>query len=458
MEKTHISIALLVTILVSTINSVSGQPEGEAPGKGMDRIVAVVGNEIILESDIELLYHSQTDIALQSVSEEQAKCIILEDHLFQKLLISQAKIDSVEVSEEQIDDELDRRMRFFISQVGSENELEAYYGKTILEMKAEFRERIENQLLVQKMRARTTENIKVTPSDVKAYFDDIPKDSLPYINSEIEVAQIVKMPPISEEEKQRVKDKLEGLRKRIVNGASFGDLAYMYSEDPGSAKKDGELGPVDRGALVPEFEAVAFNLKGDDISEIIETTYGYHIMQLIERIGERVNVRHILLIPKVSSTDLNNARVFLDSIQQKLLTDTLTFDELAEKHSDDEETKMNGGKMLNPQTGSTKFEPTQIDPMLLFTIDKLKVGQVSEPVLMRTADGKEAYRLIKVLKRTDPHRASLELDYQKIQAAALEEKQSHAITRWIAKKQEDTYIKIDPSYGNCTFTNSWNGL
>jgi len=434
------------------------QTEDEIPGKGLDRIVAVVGNELILESDIELLYHSQEEVALQSVSKEQAKCIILEDHLFQKLLISQAKVDSVEVSADQIDDELDRRMRFFVSQVGSEKELEAYYGKSIAEMKGEFRERIENQLLVQKMRAKTTENVTITPAEVKAYFDGIPQDSLPYINSEIEIAQIVKMPPISEEEKQRVKDKLEGLRKRIVNGESFGDLAYMYSEDPGSAKKDGELGAVDRGALVPEFEAVAFNLKGDEVSELIETEFGYHIMQLIERIGNRVNVRHILVIPKVSSADLTNARIMLDSLQQSLLTDTLTFDEIAEKFSDDVATKLNGGKLLNPQTGSTKFEPTEIEPMLLFTIDKLKVGQVSEPVLMRTADGKQAYRLVKVTKRTDPHRASLKLDYQKIQAAALEEKKSHAITRWIAKKQGDTYIKIDPAFKGCTFTNSWSGI
>ncbi|MCH7827897.1 MAG: peptidylprolyl isomerase, partial [Bacteroidetes bacterium] len=220
----------------------------------------------------------------------------------------------------------------------------------------------------------------------------------------------MKKPPISEEEKERIKEKLLELRKRIINGDDFGMLAYMYSEDPGSAKENGELGFLKRGALVPEFEGVAFSLKGDDVSEMIETQYGYHIMQLIERVGERVNVRHILLTPKVSSADLNNAREYLDSLQQVMLTDTMTFDEAAEKFSDDEETRMNGGKLINPQTGSTKFEPSQMDPMLLFTIDKMKLGQVSEPVLMRMADGKEAYRLVKLIKRTDPHCASLKQD------------------------------------------------
>ena len=458
MNTISIKVILLATAIMGVISSTYAQPADGNSGTNLDQIVGIVGNEVILKSEIELQYQSQGAVAFQGYTEEQAKCLIMEDNLFQKLLINQARIDSVEVSDEQVDGELDRRMRFFVDQIGSERKLEEYYGKSILEIKSEFREMIENQLLVQKMRAKTTENIAVTPADVKAYFAGIPIDSLPYINSEIEIAHIVKKPPISQEERERIKTRLAELRKRIVNGEDFGLLAYMYSEDPGSAKQNGELGPVERGALVPEFEGVAFNLKGDQVSEIIETQYGYHIMQLIERIGERVNVRHILLTPQVSSVDLKNAREYLDSIQQVMLTDTLTFDEAAEKFSDDEETRMIGGKMINPQTGSTRFEPTQIDPMLLFSIDKMKVGQISEPVLMRTDDGKEAYRLIKLIKRTNPHRASLKQDYQKLQAAALEEKQSHAITKWIAKKQGDTYIKIGPAYSDCTFTSSWNGL
>ena len=415
-------IALSLIASLAMLNPLLAQPGKEVPGKTLDQIVAIVGDEVILQSEIEIQFQSQEAYALQSMTEAEAKCALMEENLYQKLLINQSKIDSIDVSEDQITGELDRRMRFFIDQIGSEKKLEEYYGKSILEIKAEFREMVENQLIVQKLKSLTTENIKVTPSEVKAYFDDIPKDSLPYINSELEIAQIVKKPPITDQERERLKSELEGMRKRIVNGDDFGMLAYMYSEDPGSASKNGELGFVERGSLVPEFEAVAFNLKGDEVSELIETEYGYHIMQLIERVGEKVNVRHILLTPKVSPEDLNTAREYLDSLQQLMFTDTITFDVAAEKYSDDEETRMNGGKMKNPQTGSTVFEPTEIDPMLMFTIDKLKVGQISDPVLMRTPDGKEAYRLLKVIKRTDPHRASLKQDYQRIQSAALGEK------------------------------------
>ena len=451
-------IALSLIASLAMLNPLLAQPGKEVPGKTLDQIVAIVGDEVILQSEIEIQFQSQEAYALQSMTEAEAKCALMEENLYQKLLINQSKIDSIDVSEDQITGELDRRMRFFIDQIGSEKKLEEYYGKSILEIKAEFREMVENQLIVQKMKSLTTENIKVTPSEVKAYFDDIPKDSLPYINSELEIAQIVKKPPITDQERERLKSELEGMRKRIVNGDDFGMLAYMYSEDPGSAGKNGELGFVERGSLVPEFEAVAFNLKGDEVSELIETEYGYHIMQLIERVGEKVNVRHILLTPKVSPEDLNTAREYLDSLQQLMFTDTITFDVAAEKYSDDEETRMNGGKMKNPKTGSTVFEPTEIDPMLMFTIDKLKVGQISDPVLMRTPDGKEAYRLLKVIKRTDPHRASLKQDYQRIQSAALAEKQAHAITKWIASKQDDTYIKIGDFYSDCSFTNSWKGL
>lgn len=451
-------ITLSVIVILCLIGSISAQSDDETPGNVLDQIVAIVGDEVILQSEIELQYQAQGAYTLQSVTEEEAKCILLEENLYQKLLINQSKIDSIDISEDQITGELDRRMRYFIDQIGSEQKLEEYYGKSLVEIKAEFRELVENQLIVQKMKSLTTENIKVTPSEVKAYFEDIPKDSLPYINSELEIAQILRIPPISDEEKERMKTELEGMRKRIVNGDDFGLLAYMYSEDPGSAHKNGELGFVERGSLVPEFEAVAFNLKGDEVSELIETQFGYHIMQLIERRGEKVNVRHILLTPKVSPADLNSANEYLDSIQSLILNDTVSFEVAAEKFSDDEATRMNGGKMKNPATGGTVFEPTEMDPILVFTVEKMKVGQVSDPVLMRTADGKEAYRLLKLIKRTDPHRASLKLDYQRIQTAALEEKQSHAITKWIAKKQEDTYIKIGNVYGNCSFTNSWEGL
>ncbi len=450
----------LLSVLIILASSIitKGQISDKNEDVILDQIVAVVGDEVILQSEVEIQYQAQAGYEIQGLAKDPALCFLFEELLFQKLLLNQAKIDSVDVSEDQINSELDRRMRFFVDQIGSEQKLEEYYGKSILEIKSEFRDQVESQLIVQKMRARSTENVKVTPSEVRKYFNEIPEDSLPLISSEIQISQIVKKPPISTEEKTRTKTKLEDIRKRIINGEDFGMLAYMYSEDPMSAKENGELGFVQRGALVPEFEAVAFNLKEGDVSEIIETQYGYHILKLIERLGEKVNVRHILLIPKVSNNDLENALSFLDSIYQQILIDSLTFEAAAEKFSDDDESKLFGGKMMNPQSGSYVFVPNQIEPMLLFSLDKMKVGQISDPMIMQTPDGKQAYRLIKLNQRTEPHKASLKQDYQRIQTAALEEAQRKSINAWIEKRQEDTYIKINEEFTNCKFSNNWNGL
>ncbi|HIA10628.1 MAG TPA: peptidylprolyl isomerase [Flavobacteriales bacterium] len=421
----------------------------------VDHIVATVGNEIILHSEVEMQYLSQMQMGFKNLSAEEARCIVMEDILFQKLLLSQAKKDSIEVSNDQVEGELDRRMRYFVSQIGSEQKLEEYYGKSIVEIKAEFRELVKSQILVQRMQAKTTEHVKATPSEVREFFEDIPKDSLPYINAEIEVSHIVKKSPISETERQRTIDKLEELKERIAKGEDFGVLAFMYSEDPLSAKENGELGFVERGTLVPEFEAAAFSLKEGEVSGIVETKFGYHIMRLIERRGELVNLRHILIAPKVSNEDLQKAKLFLDSIYQLIAIDSLTFSEAAEKFSDDEDTKLNGGVMVNMQTGTSKFEATHLDPLLSFTIDKMLVGQVSQPTLMNTADGKQAYRLIQLKSRTKPHVANLKDDYQRIQEVTLEVKQQKAIQVWIKKKRAKTYIHIKEEYSDCVFANDW---
>ena len=433
----------------------SPYPLGEGSGLIVDKIVGIVGNEIILQSEVEIQYLSQDFMALQNVSEQKAKCMVFEEMLYQKLLLNQAQKDSVEISDDQVDAELDRRMRFFISQIGSEQKLEEYYGKSMIEIKTEFRDLIKNQLLIQTMQSKTTENIKVTPFDVRKYFERIPRDSLPFINSEVEIAHIVRKPDVNEDEKKRVKEKLEALRKRILNGEDFGTLAYLYSEDPLSAKKNGELDFVERGSFVPEFEAVAFTLKEDEVSKIVETTYGFHILQLIERRGERINIRHILLIPKVSPYDLSKAKAFLDSIAVLIEDDSLTFAVAVMKFSEDEDTRLNGGMLINQLDGTRRLETDQLDPVLLFTIDKMQVGEVSMPVLMNTTDGKQAYRLIQLISRTKPHRANLKEDYQRIQNATLNEKQNKGISKWIEKKRANIYVKIDDEYNTCNFTNNW---
>ncbi|MFH1319721.1 MAG: peptidylprolyl isomerase [Bacteroidota bacterium] len=435
-------------------------------GKMIDHIAAIIGNEIIIQSDIEAQYQTQNLMMPDNVTEQEAKCIIMEELLYQKLLLNQAQLDSIEITDDQVESELERRMRYFTNQIGSEQKLEEYYGKSILEIKAEFRDLVKNQLLIQTIQSKITDNIKATPSDIKNYFESIPQDSLPFINSELEIAQIVKKPAVNEKEKLIVKEKLENLRQRIINGEDFGTLAYLYSEDPLSAKQNGELGFVPRGSLVPEFEAVAFRLssnpdknlnggKGNEVSEIIETLYGFHILQLIERRGETVNVRHILLIPKVSPQDLTKAKAFLDSIAVLIEIDSLTFAEAAMKFSDDKDTKTNGGMMINQQDGTTRLDASQLDPVLSFMIDKMKPGEVIEPALMNTLDGKQAYRLLKLISRTNPHVANLKDDYNRIQKAALAEKQNTAIDKWIKKKQANTYMKIDDEYKKCNFAYNW---
>ena len=422
--------------------------------KVIDQIAVIVGKNIILESDIENQYYQYIMQGEIVGSESSVKCQMLESMLFQKLLLNQAELDSIEITDSQIDQTLEQRLRYFIAQLGSKEAFEDYYGKTIPEFKEEFREEIKIQLMIESAQQKITMNIDVTPSEVKSFFKSIPIDSLPLINSEVVIGQIVKKPPVSLEQKLLIKENLRKLRQRILQGEDLSTLAILYSEDPGSAKKGGELGLYGRGELYPEFEAVAFKLKKDEVSDIVETEAGFHIIQLIERKGEYVNVRHILMQPKVSPLDLLIARKELDSIAQLIRNDSISFDDAVVKFSDDP-SKNNGGLLINPITGTTKFEVNQLDPSVSFVINKLKVGKISYPVLMQTEDKKEAYRLLYLKKRTLPHRANLQEDYNRIQNWALQNKQGKAFKKWISKKAKKTYIKIIDKYRQCEFENEW---
>ncbi len=426
---------------------VSGQPVV------IDKIVAVVGDKAILFSDVEAQALQMQ--AQAGVSDSTIRCNVLEDIIIQKLLLNQAEKDSVTVSDEQVDAELNKKIRYFVNQIGSVEKLEAYLGKSIIKIKDDFKERIRDQLVVQQMQSKIAGDLKVTPAEVKAYFDNIPQDSLPLIESEIQVAQILKKPPVNEVERQRVKRDLIDIKRKIADGKSFASMAAFYSEDPGSAVKGGDLGFVGRGEMVPEFEAAAFALKGKEISDIIETMYGFHIIQLIERRGETINVRHILMSPKASASDLDKARIKLDSVAALIQAGSLTFEEAAAKYSDDVDTKFNGGLLVNPATGSTWFEVSQMDQNLFFVVDKQKVNEVSDPSLVRVGEKKESYRLVSLKARTNPHRANLKDDYQKIQQAAEAEKKDKQVRSWINRKRQSFYIKIDKEFSNCPFDNPW---
>lgn len=416
----------------------------------IDQIVAIVGNNIILKSDIENQY-TQLKAQGYSAYNVDLKCEIFEELLYQKLLLNQAQIDSVEITENQVEAELERRLRYFINQIGSEEKLEEFYNKSILEIKEEFKDVIHEQLLTQMMQSKITDDIKITPSDVRNFFKNIPKDSLPVINSEIELEQIVKYPNISETEKLAVTEKLQKLQERITQGENFATLAVMYSEDPGSAKNSGELGFVGRADLVPEFAAVAFKLKENDVSRIVKTEFGYHIIQLIEKKGELSNFRHILLTPKISPYEIVQTKNFLDSVATLIRTNKISFEKAALKFSEDENTKNNGGLMVNPLSGNTKFEPNQIEPLTSYAIKNLKIGEISEPFETKDEKQKQVYKIVHLKTKTKPHKANLNDDYQKIQDTALAEKKQNIISDWINKKQLSTYINIDESYKNCDF-------
>ncbi len=423
----------------------------------IDQVVAVVGNSPILKSDIEGQYIQMMSQNYYSSSVD-LKCEILEEYLFQKLLLNQAMIDSIEVTPKEVDTELNRRLGIFINQMGSEEKLEEYYNKSINEIRDEFRSIIKDQLLTQKMQSKLTTDIKISPSQVRQYFNEIPADSLPIIPASYEFSQIVVYPDLNDEQKQISYDKINELRERIVKGDSFATLAILYSQDPGSAAKGGELGFVSRTDLVPEFAEVAFSLNNTEVvSPIVETEFGYHILQLIERKGELVNVRHILIIPEISDVDVKKAKKDLEDVYKFILSDSLSFEKAAAAYSDDEDSKSNGGKAINPYTGNSKFLTDQIDANSLQILNQLTPGQTSSVFETRDLRGKKVYKIVRLDRKVDEHVANLNDDFKEISEVALQQEQFKRIQEWISHQIDITYIFIDDSYANCTFKYAdWN--
>ncbi|MES2628739.1 MAG: peptidylprolyl isomerase [Bacteroidota bacterium] len=434
------SIALL-GLLIST--AAFAQPTPQV----IDEIIAVVGNEIVLASDLA----SQKASLREQYKSEPDDCEVIED----RLMLNQAKVDSVEVSEQQLNSELDRRIRFFVQQFGSEKKMEEFYGKSIVELKEEFHDQLADQMRVQQMQGKITEDINVTPADVEKFYRRIPVDSLPLISSQVEVAQIVIYPAENSSEVSRTIERLERFRKEIAEGKDFSVLASLYSEDPGSAIEGGDLGMQEKGTFVPEFDAVAFSLNNGEISKVFKSQFGYHIMQMVERIGDKYHARHILLKPKVRTEDLSAARTKLDSLVNVMRKDTLSFEKAAVKFSMDDDTKNNGGILVNPQTGSPRFDMREIDPQISFTIDKLEVGEMSSPVLVTTTTGTQGYRILKLVERTQPHRANLREDYQTIQEAASGEVRSAALKEWVNRRIQTTYIKVEDRFIECSGRFNW---
>ena len=441
--------AIIAFVIICNTNSYAQQPQV------IDKVVAVVGSNIILQSDIEeqyLQYRLQGGV---KGSASSIRCEILEDLLFRKLMLNQAELDSITVTDEQIDSEVERYVRYYISQLGSIEKLEKYYDKNIAEIREDLHNQLKDKQLMDEVQRSIVSGVNATPSDVREFYRSIPKDSIPMVSAQYEIAQLVKKPPITLDEKLAVKNELYGIRTRILQGERFSTMARIYSEDPGSATKGGELGFQGRGDFVPEFEAAAFSLKDGEISEVIETEYGFHIIQLIERRGDYVNVRHILRTLKVSPEALQQAYNELDSIANLIRNDSITFDEAVKQFSDEPD-KVNGGYLVNELDGSTQFSAEDLDQQVSVVINRLQVGEVSDPVPMKTSDGKDAYRLLIIKKKSTPHKANLKEDYALIQQWTMQRQRQEAINEWIKSKSTKAYVKISDDYRDCDFKFDWN--
>jgi peptidyl-prolyl cis-trans isomerase SurA len=420
----------------------------------IDRVVAVIGREAVLQSD--LIARTEQARSAGITMDDAFMCDALEDLLYEKLLVEQGKLDSVVVDEGQVTAELDRRIRYFASQLGGEKKLEEFYGKSVAEIRAEFRDQIHDQLLIQNMQQKISGDIRVTPRDVQRFYQRIPEDSIPFINVEVEYAQLLRVPQPSQEEERRVRRKIEEYRESILKETKdFCTVAILYSEDPGSAKECGELGLVPTGVMVPEFDAVALSLKEGEISQVFKTQYGYHFMQLIERRGEQYNARHVLMRPQVTTSDLNATRAFLDSLLTDIRLGRTDFATAAAEHTDDEDSKGTSGLMIEPNSNTARWDMSTLDQQVFFVLDKLGLGEISEPQLVVMPDGSKAYRLLRLLVRTEPHKANLKDDYRLIQQATEGKLRAQAIDDWVKDRLSGTYIRLAPEYVQCEFSHDW---
>ncbi|QTN39903.1 peptidylprolyl isomerase [Cryomorphaceae bacterium] len=443
------TIKAFLVLFLSASTAGWAQPTGEV----IDQVVAVVGGYKVLRSDVEAQYlqYQQQGIAETALS----KCQVFEDLMFEKLLLNQAEIDSIIISDEQVESEMDRRLSMLEAQIGGIQKLEEFYGQSIVEIKEEMRSSMKSQLTAQRMQGEVVGEVEVTPGEVRKFYRDIPRDSLPSSIPEVEVAQIVKFPEVREEAKTDAIEELRQIKERIANGSKFSTMAILYSEDPGSSKNGGLYEGVKRGQFVKEFEGVAFALQPGEVSDVFETQFGYHVCQLEAKRGQEIDVRHILIVPKISPQDLQEAQNFLDSLKVIINDGILSFEEAAMEYSDDTDTKNNGGLMVNPATADTKFEISELDRSVYFTIEEVNVGEIAGPINYQTPNGKQGFRLVQLISRSEPHRANLKDDYQRLQMMATGKKQQEITTDWVSDRLDDTYVRVMPNSYECNFQYNW---
>jgi peptidyl-prolyl cis-trans isomerase SurA len=422
-----------------------------------DKILAVVGrNRIVLQSELEqniLQLQQQNNVEFT----DSMRCQMLQQIVMQKMFVEQAERDSLLVSDEEVEGNIDNKLRYYTRMYGSREKLEEAAGKTIYQLKDEQKDNVREQLMAEKMQAKLLEHVKITPADVQHFFNNHPQDSLPFYPATIEVGQIVIDPPTSPELDKYAYDQLADIRKQIVtDGKSFETMAGLYSQDPGSRDNGGFYAGVTRdGGFAQEFVSAAFRLQNGEVSPIIKTQFGYHIIQMVKRKGEQVDIRHILIMPQHTAADYQLAMQRLDSVRAQIVAGKLSFAEAVGKYSTDKQSQMTGGMIADPRTNSTSLEVDQLDPALVLGIDSLKPGSISQPQMFRNAQGEQSSRIVFLKSRTEPHKANLKDDYSKIQAVALSQKQNKYLESWIEAKLPTYYLKINKDYADCPQMKRW---
>lgn len=455
MNFIRFSVVLAALLAAFTTSVVSAQP---VPDEAADKILAVIGrNRIVLQSELEInILQLQGPNPTEEFTDSM-KCLMLQQIVKQKMLVEQAERDSLMVSEDDVEGTLDNRLRYYMRQYGNREKMEQVLGKTIYQLKDENKDAVKEQMMAEKMQAKLLEHVKITPAEVQSFFAKQSQDSLPFYPATIEVGQIVIDPPTSKELDKYAYDQLADIRKQVVEEhKDFETLAGLYSMDPGSRDDGGRINGITRdGGFVQEFIVAAFRLQNGEVSPIVKTNFGYHIIQMIQRKGDQVDVRHILIIPQHTEADYTIAMERLDSIRSQIVAGKLSFSEGVGKYSTDDASKMTGGMIADNQTGSTQLAVDQLDPALALGIDSLKPGAISQPQMFRTQRGELSSRIVFLKSRTEPHKANLKDDYNKIQAVALAQKQNDRIESWIESKLPTYYLKIDEQYADCPPLKKW---
>ncbi|MDR1342555.1 MAG: peptidylprolyl isomerase [Prevotellaceae bacterium] len=435
---------IILLALCFAFNVVAGQQNV------LDKVLAVVGNEALLESDVEVELMQLR--AQGELVDDEVRCSVFEHLLLQKLLLAQAKLDSLTENEMAVSQEVEQRIRYFSTQLGGTQELEKYFGKPLFRIKEELTEQTKERNLTQQMQMNIVSAAQLTPRDVETYYKTLPPDSFPMIPDQYVIQQIARYPPSGNEVRFQVREKLLELRERVMNGEKFQALAVMYSEDPNSARRGGELGMRVREELTKPFADAAFALKPGQVSQIVETEFGFHIIQMIEKKDEMANLRHILIRPKFSSETQQEAAHLLDSVAALIRADSISFEYGVARYSEDKNTRMNGGYVVNPQTLATRFEKDQLIPNDYYVLRDMKKGEISAPFESKDNTGNDIFKIIKLKEFIPSHRANFEQDYMVIHDIAKSKKQQATLDAWIAKRIQSTYIFIEPDMRSCRFS------